>query len=71
MGVAELSGSDRKIPVHRLVPALSVKIIRFLSMGYNGFPKGCSRMMNFPRGKGMYEESDPYNAKVLLRPTVS
>ena len=51
VGLRNFPGSDRKIPVHRLVPALSVKIIRFLSMAITVFPKGV-RMMNFP-GKGM------------------
>ena len=61
MGVAELSGKRSKDPSTQVGACIVSEDNKILSMGYNGFPKGCSDD-EFPWGKEC-EESDPYNAK--------
>lgn len=50
-------------PIPGGMPALSVRITRIMSMGYNGFPKGCSDD-EFPWGREQ-EADDPYSTKYL------
>ena len=59
MGVAMLSGQRSKDPSTQVGACIVSADNKILSMGYNGFPKGCSDD-EFPWGKG---EEDPYDNK--------
>ena len=61
MGVAILSGKRSKDPGTQVGACIVSQDNKILSMGYNGFPKGCSDD-EFPWGKE-HQEDDPYNAK--------
>ena len=61
MGVASLSGKRSKDPSTQVGACIVSQDNKILSMGYNGFPKGCSDD-EFPWGKE-HETDDPYNAK--------
>ena len=61
MGVAELSAKRSKDPSTQVGACIVSQDNKILSMGYNGFPKGCSDD-EFPWGKEC-EKEDPYNAK--------
>lgn len=59
MGVAMLSAKRSKDPNTQVGCCIVSPSNRILSMGYNGFPNGCSDE-EFPWGK---EEEDPYDNK--------
>ena len=61
MGVAELAAKRSKDPSTQVGACIVSKDNKILSMGYNGFPIGCSDD-EFPWGKEN-EKDDPYNAK--------
>lgn len=61
MGVALLSGRRSKDPSTQVGACIVSQDNKILSMGYNGFPKGCSDD-EFPWGKET-EQEDPYNSK--------
>ena len=63
MGVADLSGRRSKDPNTQVGACIVSRDNKILSMGYNGFPKGCSDD-EFPWGKDA-EANDPYSAKYL------
>lgn len=63
MGIADLSGKRSKDPSTQVGACIVSDDNKILSMGYNGFPKGCSDD-DFPWGKEG-QEDDPYNAKYL------
>ena len=61
MGVAVLSGKRSKDPSTQVGACIVSEDNKILSMGYNGFPMGCSDD-EFPLGREN-EEDDPYNTK--------
>lgn len=61
MGVAMMSGMRSKDPSTQVGACIVSEDNKILSMGYNGFPKGCSDDV-FPWTK-MRASEDPYNAK--------
>lgn len=61
IGVAYMSGMRSKDPSTQVGACIVSKDNKILSMGYNGFPIGCSDD-EFPWGK---EGDDPYDAKYL------
>ena len=61
MGVAMLSSMRSKDPGTQVGCCIVSPSNRILSMGYNGFPNGCSDE-DFPWGK---EEEDPYDNKYM------
>ena len=61
MGVAMLAAKRSKDPSTQVGACIVSEDNKILSMGYNGFPKGCSDD-EFPWGKE-HEADDPYNAK--------
>lgn len=61
MGVAKLSAMRSKDPSTQVGACIVSSDNKILSMGYNGFPKGCSDD-DFPWGKEQ-EQEDPYNSK--------
>lgn len=61
MGVAVLSGKRSKDPSTQVGACIVSQDNKILSMGYNGFPLGCSDD-EFPWGRDN-EAEDPYNAK--------
>ena len=61
MGVADLSGRRSKDPNTQVGACIVSEDNKILSMGYNGFPRGCSDD-EFPWGKG---DPDDYNDKYL------
>ena len=63
IGVAKLSAKRSKDPNTQVGACIVSEDNKILSMGYNGFPRGCSDE-EFPWGKDL-EISDPYNAKYL------
>lgn len=63
MGVAKLSARRSKDPSTQVGACIVSQDNKILSMGYNGFPIGCSDD-EFPWGKEL-ENSDPYHAKYL------
>ena len=63
MGVAKLSALRSKDPSTQVGACIVSEDNKILSMGYNGFPTGCSAE-EFPWGKE-HEKDDPYNAKYL------
>lgn len=62
MGVADLSGRRSKDPNTQVGACIVSDDNKILSMGYNGFPKGCSDD-EFPWSRE--EGTDPYDAKYL------
>ena len=60
MGVATLSGRRSKDPSTQVGACIVSQDNKILSMGYNGFPKGCSDD-EFPWGR----EGDPLDTKYL------
>ena len=63
IGVAKLSAKRSKDPNTQVGACIVSEDNKILSMGYNGFPRGCSDE-EFPWGQDL-ELSDPYNAKYL------
>ena len=63
MGVALLAAKRSKDPCTQVGACIVSQDNKLLSMGYNGFPKGCSDD-EFPWGKE-HQDDDPYNAKYL------
>ena len=63
IGVAKLSAKRSKDPNTQVGACIVSEDNKILSMGYNGFPRGCSDE-EFPWGMDL-ELSDPYNAKYL------
>ena len=63
IGVAKLSARRSKDPSTQVGACIVSEDNKILSMGYNGFPRGCSDE-DFPWGKE-YEITDPYNTKYL------
>lgn len=63
MGVAVLSAKRSKDPSTQVGACIVSSDNKILSMGYNGFPSGCSDD-EFPWGNES-QEDDPYNAKYL------
>ena len=63
MGIAELSALRSKDPSTQVGACIVSADNKILSMGYNGFPKGCSDDI-FPWTK-IRAEHDPYNAKYV------
>ena len=61
MGVALLAGKRSKDPSTQVGACIVSEDNKILSMGYNGFPVGCSDD-EFPWGKEN-EKEDPYNSK--------
>ncbi len=61
MGVAEMSARRSKDPNTQVGACIVSQDNKILSMGYNGFPKGCSDDI-FPWTK-IHMEDDPFNAK--------
>lgn len=61
MGVAEMSARRSKDPSTQVGACIVSPENKILSMGYNGFPQGCSDDA-FPWTK-VHAEDDPYNAK--------
>ena len=61
MGVAQLSALRSKDPSTQVGACIVSQDNKILSMGYNGFPRGCSDD-EFPWEKD-HEKDDPYNAK--------
>ena len=61
MGVAEMSARRSKDPSTQVGACIVSPENKILSMGYNGFPQGCSDDA-FPWTK-IHAEDDPYNAK--------
>ena len=63
MGVAMLAARRSKDPSTQVGACIVSPDNKILSMGYNGFPNGCSDD-EFPWGKEL-EKEDPYSAKYL------
>ena len=63
MGVAKLSGMRSKDPNTQVGCCIVSQDNKIMSMGYNGFPKGCSDD-EFPWGREQ-EADDPYSTKYL------
>ncbi len=61
MGVAEMSARRSKDPSTQVGACIVSPENKIMSMGYNGFPKGCSDDI-FPWTK-IHEKEDPFNAK--------
>ena len=61
MGVALLSGKRSKDPSTQVGACIVSEDNKILSMGYNGFPMGCSDD-EFPWNRES-DDNDPYNAK--------
>ena len=61
LGICTLSAHRSKDPSTQVGACIVSPDHKILSMGYNGFPKGCSDDI-FPWAK-MKAEQDPYNAK--------
>ncbi len=63
MGVAQFSALRSKDPSTQVGACIVSEDNKILSMGYNGFPRGCADD-DFPWGKDKSEE-DPYHSKYL------
>ena len=63
MGIAELSALRSKDPSTQVGACIVSSDNKILSMGYNGFPKGCSDDI-LPWTK-IEAQNDPYNAKYV------
>ena len=61
MGVAQRAARRSKDPNTQVGACIVSEDNKILSMGYNGFPRGCSDD-EFPWGKE-HQDDDPYNAK--------
>lgn len=65
MGVADLSGMRSKDPNTQVGACIVSEDNKIMSMGYNGFPNGCSDD-EFPWAREVKgENGDPYNTKYL------
>ncbi len=65
MGVADLSGKRSKDPNTQVGACIVSEDNKILSMGYNGFPKGCSDD-EFPWSReARGDNQDPYSTKYL------
>ncbi len=64
MGVADMSGRRSKDPNTQVGACIVSDDNKILSMGYNGFPKGCSDD-EFPWSREAGEDTDPYSTKYL------
>jgi len=64
MGVADLSGLRSKDPNTQVGACIVSVDNKILSMGYNGFPKGCPDD-EFPWSRESEESEDPYSTKYL------
>ena len=65
MGVADLSGMRSKDPNTQVGACIVSEDNKILSMGYNGFPKGCSDD-EFPWSRERQgDQQDPYSTKYL------
>jgi dCMP deaminase len=66
MGVADMSGRRSKDPNTQVGACIVSEDNKIMSMGYNGFPKGCSDD-EFPwsRENAAGSEDDPYSTKYL------
>lgn len=64
MGVADLSGLRSKDPNTQVGSCIVSQDNKILSMGYNGFPKGCSDD-EFPWTREAAEGGDAYGTKYL------
>lgn len=65
MGVADLSGMRSKDPNTQVGACIVSEDNKILSMGYNGFPKGCSDD-EFPWSREPQgDQQDPYSTKYL------
>ena len=63
MGVAKFSACRSKDPNTQVGACIVSNDNKILSMGYNGFPRGCADDV-FPWGRDN-SENDPYNSKYL------
>ena len=63
MGVAKFSAFRSKDPNTQVGSCIVSNDNKILSMGYNGFPRGCADDV-FPWGRDN-SENDPYNSKYL------
>lgn len=63
MGVAKFSAFRSKDPNTQVGACIVSEDNKILSMGYNGFPRGCADDV-FPWGRDN-SENDPYNSKYL------
>lgn len=63
MGVAKLASMRSKDPSTQVGACIVSEDNKILSIGYNGFPRGCSDDA-FPWGKE-HQADDPYNAKYM------
>ena len=63
MGVAKFSAFRSKDPNTQVGACIVSNDTKILSMGYNGFPRGCADDV-FPWGRDN-SENDPYNSKYL------
>ena len=63
MGVAKFSAFRSKDPNTQVGACIVSNDNKILSMGYNGFPRGCADDV-FPWGRDN-SENDPYNSKYL------
>ena len=63
MGVAKFSAFRSKDPNTQVGACIVSDDNKILSMGYNGFPRGCADDV-FPWGRDN-SENDPYNSKYL------
>lgn len=64
MGVADMSGRRSKDPNTQVGACIVSDDNKILSMGYNGFPKGCSDD-EFPWNREQDDDTDPYSTKYL------
>ena len=67
MGVACLSGKRSKDPSTQVGACIVSQDNKILSMGYNGFPKGCS---NFP-GRRSMRRTIPTMQNTFILPTAN
>ncbi|MCD8221109.1 MAG: dCMP deaminase family protein [Clostridiales bacterium] len=64
MGVADLAGRRSKDPNTQVGACIVSDDNKILSMGYNGFPSGCSDD-EFPWSRESGDNDDPYSTKYL------
>ncbi len=64
MGVADMAGRRSKDPNTQVGACIVSDDNKILSMGYNGFPRGCSDD-EFPWSRESGDDDDPYSTKYL------
>ncbi|MCC8127960.1 MAG: dCMP deaminase family protein [Clostridiales bacterium] len=64
MGVADMAGRRSKDPNTQVGACIVSNDNKILSMGYNGFPRGCSDD-EFPWSRESGDDDDPYSTKYL------